>query len=249
MERLMRLLEPRSRQGVIARVLFFITTLAAANVLFGMTVGQVLPDNALVYQTVNATIVGGPFLWFFFVVMLYQVRLQRRLSLLSRKDGLTGLNNRRTFLDIAGKRNREYRSGILLLLDADHFKRINDTYGHQAGDDCLKSIAYMLQRNLREEDVIGRIGGEEFAILLANSSPEQARVIAERLTRPIPFRAGPAHLTITLSIGAVVTSPDTPIEALFIHADRALYQAKAEGRARVIFAPPPCGDDRMLQAV
>jgi diguanylate cyclase (GGDEF)-like protein len=249
MEWFMRLLEPRSRRDVITRVLFFIAILAVANFLFATAFGPMLSANILVYQLVNAIVVGGPFFCFFLLVMLYQVRLQRKLSLLSRKDWLTGLNNRRAFLDVAGKRNREYRSGILLLLDADHFKQINDTYGHVAGDDCLRSIAYMLKRNLRDEDVIGRIGGEEFAILLANSSPDQARVISERLIKPIPFRAGPAHLTITLSIGAVVTSPDTPLESLFTHADRALYQAKSEGRARVVFAQPPTDTDRMLRAI
>ncbi|WP_019953453.1 GGDEF domain-containing protein [Yoonia vestfoldensis] len=245
----MRLLEPRSRLGIVVRVLFFTVLLALANILFATIAGPLLPGKPLLYQIAKAVFIGAPFLWFFFVVMLYQVRLQRHLSHLSRKDWLTGLNNRRTFFDLAGKRNKEHKAGILLMLDADNFKQINDTHGHHAGDTCLKAIAYMLNRNLREEDVIGRIGGEEFAILLANSSPEQARVISERLIRPIPFRAGPAHLTVTLSIGAVVTSPDTPLEALFIHADRALYQAKSEGRARMIFAQQPMVPDQMRLAV
>lgn len=124
------------------------------------------------------------------------------------------------------------------MLDADHFKQINDTYGHQAGDICLKAISYTLSRNLRLGDVSGRIGGEEFAILLADTKPDHARVIGERLTKPIPFRVGPAHLTVTLSIGAVITSPQTPLEVSLSLADKALYQAKSEGRARVVFAEP-----------
>ncbi|WP_322890412.1 MULTISPECIES: GGDEF domain-containing protein [unclassified Yoonia] len=245
----MRLLEPRSRRGVVVRVLFFVAVISLANILFATLIGPLLPGKPVLYQIAKSAFVGGPLLWFFFVVMLYQVRLQRHLSLLSRKDWLTGLNNRRTFLDLASKRHKDYKSDILLMLDADNFKQINDTYGHQAGDTCLKAIAYMLKRNLREEDVSGRIGGEEFAILLANSTPDQARVIAERLIKPIPFRAGPAHLTVTLSIGAVVTSPDRPLEQLFSLADKALYQAKSEGRARVIFAGPELGTPRMPIAV
>ncbi|WP_322894513.1 MULTISPECIES: GGDEF domain-containing protein [unclassified Yoonia] len=234
----MQILAPQDVCGIFSRVLFFTAVIAAANVAFAWAAGPYLPSNRLLYQLINAAIVGTPFIGVFFVVMMFQVRLQRRLCHLSRKDGLTGLNNRDTFFDLAAKCNKRYQTGILLLLDADHFKQINDTYGHQAGDNCLKSIAYMLQRNLRDEDVTGRIGGEEFAILLANASVEQAHFIAERLTRPIPFRGGPEnqHLTVTLSVGAVVTSPDQPLDLLFAQADRALYQAKSEGRARIVFA-------------
>ncbi len=251
MERIMQILEPRSLQGIAIRVVAFSAGIALVNVFFAWFIGPHLPDNRLVYQIANATVVGAPFLWFFFAVMMYQVRLQRRLSLLSRKDGLTGLNNRRTFLELADRRKNQVDVGILLLLDADHFKAINDTYGHQAGDTCLKSIAYMLKRNLRAQDVIGRIGGEEFAILLANTTADQAHVIAERLTHPIPFQAGPdnLHLTVTLSVGAVVTAPQTPLDALFMLADRALYQAKSEGRARVIFATDSAMHDGLKMAV
>lgn len=247
----MQILEPRSGSGIFGRGLFFVAVITLNNVLFDVFVGPLLPDHFLLYQTVHAATVGGPFVWFFLSVMLFQVRLQRRLSLLSRKDGLTGLNNRRTFLDLAARRNKEFRTCILLLLDADHFKTINDTYGHTAGDNCLKSIAYMLQRNLREEDVIGRIGGEEFAILLANVCIKQAHVIIERLTLPIPFQAGPdhQHLTVTLSVGAVVTSPEESMDKLFAIADRALYQAKAAGRARVIFGNDPAPAARYQMVV
>lgn len=236
----MNILQPRRRRGIIWRFVIFVTLITLMNLGFASFIGPAIPDNRLVYQTFHAVLVGGPFVWFFFVVMMYQVRLQKRLARLSREDGLTGLNNRRTFLDIAARRNRQVRTAILMLLDADHFKQINDTYGHLAGDNCLRSIAYMLKRNLREQDVIGRIGGEEFAILLTDASVEHAHLIAKRLTGPIPFQAGPdhRHLTVTLSVGAVVTSPDTPLDTFFLDADRALYQAKTEGRARVIFAPP-----------
>jgi diguanylate cyclase len=241
MEFLMQILEPRSRRGVIMRAIFFVALITCTNMGFVQIAGLPTAGASWWYFFLQALMVGGPFVVFFFIVMMFQVRLQRQLSLSSRKDWLTGLNNRRTFLDLAERRHRQFRMGILLLLDADNFKHINDTYGHQAGDNCLKSIAYMLQRNLRDGDVIGRIGGEEFAILLSNTTLDQARVIGERLTHPIPFQAGPEHphLTVTLSVGAVATSPDVPLEALFIHADRALYKAKAQGRARLIFDTGP----------
>lgn len=237
MERIMKVLAPHGGRGVILRVLCFVAMIAATNVAFALLVGPHIPQSLVLYQLISGSVVATPFTWFFFSVMLFQVRLQRRLSRLSRIDGLTGLNNRSTFLDLAARRNAQSPRCILLLLDADHFKQINDTYGHQAGDNCLQSIAYMLKRNLRDGDVTGRIGGEEFAILMANATMAQAQVIAERLTRPIPFRAGPAnqHLTVTLSVGAVATTPDQPLATFLAEADRALYQAKAEGRARVIF--------------
>lgn len=249
MEKVIKLLAPRNRPGVIARVLLFTAALSLANMVFAVTIAPLLPDGAIVYNVARAVFVAVPLLWLLFAVMLYQVRLQHRLSFLSCKDSLTGLNNRRTFFDLASQRNQQCKTAILLMLDADHFKQINDTYGHPAGDTCLKAIAYTLQRNLRTDDVIGRIGGEEFAILLANTTPDIARVISERLVIPIPFRAGPAHLTVTLSIGAVVTSPDTPLDVLFSLADRALYQAKSEGRARVVFAEPVFDTTRILWAM
>lgn len=238
MEKIINLLAPRNRLGLVLRVVLFTIAIGLANMVFAVTIVPRLPDVPLVYDLTRALVVGVPFLWLFFAVMLHQVRLQRRLSFLSCRDWLTGLNNRRTFFDLATLRTQQCKTGILLMLDADHFKQINDTYGHQAGDSCLKAIAYMLNRNLRTGDISGRIGGEEFAILLADTTPDHARVISERLAKPIPFRAGPAHLTVTLSIGAVVATPDTPLDVLFSLADRALYQAKSEGRARVVFAEP-----------
>lgn len=243
MKFLMQILEPRSAGGIILRALFFVGLITLFDLAFVRVVGLPAEQADWAYFMIHATFVGGPFVVFFFVVMMFQVRLQRQLSLSSRKDWLTGLNNRRTFFDLAERRHQQFRTGVLLLLDADNFKQINDSYGHQAGDNCLKSIAYMLQRNLRTGDVIGRIGGEEFAILLADTALDQARIIGERLTRPIPFQAGPdnLHLTVTLSVGAALTRPDTPLDRLFLDADRALYQAKAQGRARLVFdTGTPC---------
>ncbi|MFN3664386.1 GGDEF domain-containing protein [Yoonia sp.] len=251
MKLIIRVLAPNSWQGAIGRSSLFAALIAAVNVLFTAWLGPYIPGGPRVYQVVNAVTVSMPFLVFFFAVMLYQVRLQQRLSFLSRKDGLTGLNNRFSFFEIAEQRNKQIRTGILLVLDADRFKLINDTYGHQAGDNCLKSIACTLKRDLREGDVIGRIGGEEFAVLLANANVAQARVIGERLTRPISFYAGPEdqYLTATLSVGAVVTSPDIPLDILFARADRALYKAKTQGRARVVFATDAQADDARVRRV
>jgi diguanylate cyclase (GGDEF)-like protein len=164
------------------------------------------------------------------------LRLLRSLSLLSRKDGLTGLNNRRTFMELAQKRLDSSGRGVLVLLDADHFKRVNDRFGHSVGDHCLEEISHRLKWNLRGDDVAGRLGGEEFAILFAGATIEQARVIGQRIGQPIPFRVegNDDHLAITLSMGAVAIDPDVSLDAHLIRADDALYVAKDTGRARMV---------------
>jgi diguanylate cyclase (GGDEF)-like protein len=131
------------------------------------------------------------------------------------------------------------RSFALLALDIDHFKRINDTWGHAAGDEALKSFANACRLALREYDILGRVGGEEFAVALPNTGPDGARVIAERL------RAAVAELVIhpakgqffdlTVSVGvAQLRDTDTGIASLLGRADQALYRAKNGGRNRVV---------------
>jgi len=234
MDNLMRWLAPKSVMGFLLRIVVLISFVAALNVAFGLIYDEHGLHEPFYYIT-HATFVGGPLIAFFLTVTTFQIKLQRKLWRLSRKDGLTDLNNRRTFFDQTDKRRKQGGHGVLLMLDADRFKNINDRYGHQAGDDCLKVIAYMLRRNLREGDVVGRIGGEEFAIYLQNTTVQQARSIGHRLTLPIPFdNKDGAHLSITLSIGAVASYPKATLDDMFIAADKALYHAKENGRAQMV---------------
>lgn len=236
MDELMRLLAPRGTFGFISRLVFLIALVALANVVFGFWMADEYSMHSPTYYLTHATFVGGPLMAFFLAVTVFQVRLQRRLWCLSRKDGLTGLNNRRTFFDLTTAARTSKGLGVLLMLDADWFKKINDTHGHEAGDRCLKSIAYTLRRNVRHGDIVGRIGGEEFAIYLNKTTLEQARVIGERLTKPIPFRStNDQHLSVTLSVGAVQSCPKATLDEMFALADSALYRAKLNGRAQMIF--------------
>lgn len=231
----MRWLAPRNIAGFLIRFTALILVVAVSGGVFDVLVDGGL-QRRLPYYLGHALFVGGPLILFFLTVTLFQIRLQRELWQLSRKDGLTGLNNRRTFLDLATLARSKKKKGVLLMLDADRFKEINDTHGHQVGDACLKSIAYTLRRNIRQSDVIGRIGGEEFAIYLHDTSKKQARAIGERLTMPIPFRADAVdHLTVTLSVGAAVSQAEYSLDDIFAQADRALYEAKLTGRARLVF--------------
>ena len=241
MDQLMRALAPKDWIGFLTRLAFLIVVVAAANITFahfidGFDRQKMWP---LSFHFLHATFVGGPFIAFFLAVLVYQIRLQRRLWRLSRKDGLTGLNNRRTFFDMMVKAQTGGGNGILLMLDADWFKRINDSYGHQAGDRCLQSIAHTLRRTIREGDILGRLGGEEFAIFLSNATIGHAQVIGERLTKPISFDTETRQgLSVRLSIGAVQCSPDETLDDVFARADLALYHAKQNGRAQLVFWNP-----------
>jgi len=154
-----------------------------------------------------------------------------------RKDFLTGLFNRRYFMELAEAeliRSERYdRPLSVFMLDVDHFKKINDTHGHNAGDAVLRRLGEIMQNALREVDIIGRMGGEEFAILLPETTLENAAMVAERLREKISLQAislsGGLPLHITVSIGvAALSGKDLNIDTLLSFADEALYEAKRE---------------------
>lgn len=234
---LMKALAPKGVPGFLSRFMMLVSLVTLANVSFDIVTGH--PLQSLLYYIAHGLFVSGPFIAFFLAVTVFQVRLQRKLSRLSRKDPLTGLNNRRSFFDTVERMRANDGRGVLLLIDADHFKAINDTYGHGAGDRCLKSIAHSIARDIRREDVAGRIGGEEFAVYLRATTRGQARIIGERLTRPITFHGDDGlPLSVTLSVGAAIGTPGEQIRDIFARADKALYHAKQAGRAQLVFAMP-----------
>lgn len=156
-------------------------------------------------------------------------------------DPLTGRYNRRAFFEVAGRefeRSRRYAGPLaVLMLDIDFFKRVNDSYGHAVGDIVLRSVAGCWFDALRQEDSIGRIGGEEFAILLPHTSQQDAHALAERLlklTESLDIVAPAGNFHVTVSIGLAQLMPqDNNFEQLLERADVALYQAKQGGRNRV----------------
>ncbi|MBI3444616.1 MAG: GGDEF domain-containing protein [Magnetospirillum sp.] len=164
------------------------------------------------------------------------------LEVLATRDPLTGINNRRHFDHLAGLEldhaRRMGRSFSLLALDIDHFKRINDTWGHAAGDEALKSFVAACRVALREYDILGRVGGEEFAVALPHTGLDGARVIAERLRRQVeemvvrPAKGDLFDLTVSIGI-STNRDTDVSIASLLERADTALYRAKNGGRNRV----------------
>ncbi len=171
-------------------------------------------------------------------------RVRRELEYRAHTDSLTGLANRGRFMELAeAELARSTRYGTpyaMLLLDIDHFKRVNDEHGHKSGDAVLCGLSDILRRTLREVDIIGRIGGEEFAVMLPATDMEEAPRVAERLRKVVAETAIPAGntfpLCITVSIGVAKTVDSNQIEYILRKADAALYEAKNSGRNRVCIA-------------
>lgn len=182
-------------------------------------------------------------LWRKFTVITHQhAQLQAAntaLERLSRLDGLTGLYNRMTFVEMSRRElGRAQRSGsptVILLMDLDHFKQVNDHWGHPAGDAVLRHIATELQNTVRNSDLVGRLGGEEFMVLLPDTTVADGLALAEKLRQhlqdsPVPWNG--ATITTTVSIGVAGTGAhhDRNFESVYHEADQALYKAKQRGR-------------------
>lgn len=170
------------------------------------------------------------------------VRNAEELERLATTDGMTGIYNRRHFLTLADRewaRARRYGRPIsFLMIDIDHFKSINDDFGHQAGDEMIVHLANLARDCKRECDVLARIGGEEFALLLPETDLPQAQVVAERLRSEVATKSlvvASRSIPATVSIGvATMVAAMSDISDLMKAADRALYDAKHAGRNRVI---------------
>lgn len=167
--------------------------------------------------------------------------LQEELERLANTDALTGLPNRRFFmLQLAGELARRQRYGhplSLLMLDLDHFKQINDQWGHAVGDEALRVFADSVQCCLRTQDMAGRIGGEEFAILLPETGETVARPVAERIRARMEqakIASANGHCMVTVSIGVTQAKDEDDLESLLRRVDDALYAAKQGGRNRVV---------------
>ncbi len=176
-----------------------------------------------------------------FALAIRRIRLYERVQELAIHDGLTGLFVRRHFLarlqeEMARAARREL-SFAFLMVDIDHFKLINDHHGHLVGDAVLRELAALLRTQVREVDLLGRYGGEEFALGLPETDMAHAEMAAERIRRAVEqttFRAYDEHLTMTVSIGVAAFPHDAvDVTELVEHADAALYKAKLGGRNRV----------------
>jgi diguanylate cyclase (GGDEF)-like protein len=208
----------------------------------GMTEAELA--RALAVNILLPGLLAGPLLFFLMNKIRQLAIAQRELAEIASTDSLTAVLNRGAFtmmVDAYLEQSREHanlRSGALLVIDADHFKTINDRYGHQLGDEALKLIAGTIKDTLRGADIVGRVGGEEFGVFLPGATPEQAQSVAERIRQavfnlklPLPSWSG----EISVSIGGVTYNGLATYDHLFSLADERLYGAKAGGRNRVLF--------------
>ncbi len=203
-----------------------------------------MSDGRCIRSRCSALPCGGRMLTYWDVTDL--IRNAEQLEQLATFDAMTGLFNRRHFLALAeaewDRFQRYHRSLTMLMIDIDHFKRVNDRYGHAVGDETIRSVARACLDSKRSPDLVGRIGGEEFALLLPETDLVQAGVVAERIRSKVAAQAI-AHprgdFRVTISIGmAPATLSMSGIHALMHAADRELYRAKDEGRNRVAQLDP-----------
>jgi diguanylate cyclase (GGDEF)-like protein/PAS domain S-box-containing protein len=204
-------------------------------------------DGSLIWVNRTVSLVrdhAGEPLYFLRVVedITERKRLEQELRELAATDMLTGLPNRRAFItrleeEHARLRRFDAQQAAVLMLDLDFFKRINDTWGHPAGDAVLRQVGEVINKQIREVDFCSRLGGEEFAVLLTGAAPVAAREFAERLRRriaDITVMHDGNSIKVTASIGvAALRATDTDADAALMRADRALYGAKEAGRDRV----------------
>jgi diguanylate cyclase (GGDEF)-like protein len=195
--------------------------------------------QGLISATVLPIILAGPLFFYLTLKMRELASANHQLAELASTDHLTKCLNRRALIANV-ERMLEQRDhvaqGALLVIDADHFKQVNDLYGHHQGDMALIRIADVIRKCVRQGDLVGRMGGEEFAVLLGGVAPDQAVRIAERIRQAIastPLDIDGAEHRLTISVGCTAFSGAAKFRDLFSLADQRLYDAKRLGRNRV----------------
>lgn len=222
-----------------------------------LSVSNLYMESPYSPNAMATAVLGMVYLGLFFHVfgarsISYFVRMRdsnQQLQALASRDMLTGVLNARAYYEACGQRvalaRRNHRPWAVLFVDLDHFKRVNDTHGHAAGDAVLGTVAQCLQQSIWRSDVLGRIGGEEFSIFLPDTTQEGAVQLTESIRQAVEQcrpDIGTQRLSVTASIGVAAAEGDTQdMAAIQARADEAMYVAKSQGRNRVsvlAMAPP-----------
>ena len=205
---------------------------------------DVSADKAVIASLILPIFVGTPIYYMLFRQIRVLTFRNMRLESKNRRDGLTRCLNQTAFHTEVTRYLRgpdgERRRAALLIIDADHFKNINDTFGHSTGDEAIKMIAQKLRAVVRRRDPIGRIGGEEFGVLLRDADLNVARAVAERIRSAVNLSDVPGMAPgqrLSVSVGGAVFEDEVSFSDIFKAADGRLYSAKNEGRNRVDIGP------------
>ncbi len=241
-------IEERRRSPALKLLVLLMIAMAAVPLLrvvalVGMAGAGDLPARPLLAAGVVLPLLIGVLFTVYLCLVLTHERTvrdlretQRQLRVLADIDMLTQVPNRRHFEELAtaivGRSGAP--SAVLVLFDIDHFKRINDTLGHAVGDEALRLVARCTRETLRTRDVMGRVGGDEFMLLLPGASVDDALLVAERITRRLDAQRSSLPLPLSLSFGVVRIEPGEALESAQHRADQALYEAKRQGRRRAV---------------
>lgn len=237
---------PRGRaRVVVVTLLGTVGTMAVALLAVDYTTQFMPPHIATLTWILAITlplVMSAPIFYFFSSKLRQLAIAQHELALIASMDSLTTCLNRGAFVTLVDAYLRQVNAsqpigGALLVVDADHFKAINDRYGHASGDVALKLIADSLKAQVRPTDLVGRIGGEEFGVFLPRTDGASALVVAERIRGAVAasgFAPNGQPTEITVSVGAAVFKGPVSYERLFRTADSLLYKAKGSGRNRVV---------------
>ncbi len=231
-------------------LLLFLTPLWLTALLASMQLNQGISVRFLLVWLILTTIlIYGRYIlqrWFDEAWRRYQENrmLIARLDVMAYQDALTGTANRRSRENYLDDAIRQALPFALIMLDVDYFKRYNDHYGHQAGDDCLAKVADVLKSSVRTPaDLVARYGGEEFVVLLPTASLDEGALVAERIqaslhAMALPHLASEVSRTVTVSMGIALSGSSDSAAGIIARADAALYRAKQQGRNRWAMQTP-----------
>jgi diguanylate cyclase len=238
--------------GTIGCILFAVTF----NYFAFRNFDSAVLSRGIIVAVILPILLAGPLFFYLTLKMRELARLNYQLNQLATKDFGTGLLNRRALIMRVDEETAKMAfnpaiTHLFLVVDADRFKSINDQYGHAAGDEALKLISAALEKSIRSYDVVGRIGGEEFAVFLPNVPEKDATYIADRLRRAVAsseFRPNGLRYDLSVSVGGVVYQNATAFTELFKAADANLYAAKEQGRnCSIITALDDCHPARKTE--